>query len=197
MIGPEHGDVHISGHAKEASQSRKIDFLKTGKLINKTNIGLNAVSLAIETGKVAIVQGKEHSHLSMQNLNCICVPIVHNSAIKAYFNISFEQQHEFEWALPLIIKLAENISKIWTDDNSEGKDIIDSQFLDEYGLSLREKDVALLWYSNKSALFISQRLGIAEGTVRNIVKRIYLKLNINDRSTLIHMVNTWENRKQH
>ncbi|MNR53500.1 Transcriptional regulatory protein DegU [compost metagenome] len=54
--------------------------------------------------------------------------------------------------------------------------------LDKFKLTAREKEVASLWLSGKSALHISNTLGISEGSVRNVVKSIYIKMNVNDRS---------------
>ncbi|CQR58567.1 helix-turn-helix transcriptional regulator [Paenibacillus riograndensis] len=54
--------------------------------------------------------------------------------------------------------------------------------LDNYKLTGREKEVALLWFSDKSALHISNTLGISEGSVRYVVKSIYIKMNVSDRS---------------
>jgi DNA-binding NarL/FixJ family response regulator len=42
-----------------------------------------------------------------------------------------------------------------------------------------------LWLSQKGALHISGELGISEGTVRNIVKNIYTKLQVNERKQFV------------
>ena len=53
-------------------------------------------------------------------------------------------------------------------------EIVDKQF-QMYKLTPREREVAYAWLSNQSALQISNNMGISEGTVRNMLKKVYAK----------------------
>ncbi|WP_420849594.1 helix-turn-helix transcriptional regulator [Paenibacillus montanisoli] len=65
------------------------------------------------------------------------------------------------------------------------------QAFDKYGLSNREKQAAYGWLMNYSALRIANEMGITEGTVRNLIKRIYAKTKISDKgqfiTTFVHL----------
>lgn len=162
--------------------------LKPGVSLNKRHAGMNAVSQSMDTGYIEIVQGEDHSSPPFKHLNCICSPLFYNNRIVAYVDFSFEQSQEvqLELAKPLIFKMAENIIRHGLPQGMSNTETISHELLHEHGLSPREKEVAVLWYTNKSALFISQQLGITEGTVRNVVKRIYTKMDVRDRGALIH-----------
>ncbi|WP_310830441.1 helix-turn-helix transcriptional regulator [Paenibacillus pedocola] len=90
-----------------------------------------------------------------------------------------EQQIEF--AIPFVQQLAENVTDKWMNQNIDLQKYRLDMIFGEYKLTAREKDVASLWLSEKSALHISSELGISEGSVRNVVKSIYFKMNVNDR----------------
>lgn len=180
-----------SATAPAALQSQHLQ-LKRGVRLDRDHAGVNAISLAMETGKVSLVRGNEHSSGLLQHLNCICVPLIRGNIAEAYIDVSFERDREPEWALPLIVKLADSIAAAWKANDPEQAEAARLHFFDEHRLSGREREVAALWYLNKSALFIAQELGITEGTVRNVLKKIYVKLSIGDRSALIHKLNTWD-----
>ncbi len=52
-------------------------------------------------------------------------------------------------------------------------------------LSLREREVAVLWTSGKSSGEIGPRLGISRGTVRSHIKKVYAVLQVHNRAELI------------
>jgi DNA-binding CsgD family transcriptional regulator len=51
----------------------------------------------------------------------------------------------------------------------------------EYGLSPREREIAYFWALNMGGLQIAARLGIAESTVRSVIKNIYRKTGVSDK----------------
>ncbi|AWV36066.1 helix-turn-helix transcriptional regulator [Paenibacillus odorifer] len=53
---------------------------------------------------------------------------------------------------------------------------------------LLEREVAYHWSLRRGALQISNDLNVKEGTVRNIVKSIYSKMNISERWELIEIL---------
>lgn len=101
--------------------------------------------------------------------------------IQGYIDISFYKGQQIELAIPLIQQIAENVSCKWMLSNPELQLLKLEMSFDEYSLTGREKDVAQMWLSEKSALFISNGLGISEGTVRNVIKSIYNKMKVTDR----------------
>lgn len=152
-----------------------------GVNLGKSVSGLNAVSLSMEMNCMGIVRGEEHTDPAFENWNCVCAPLFVDGSIQGYVDISFGVEQQIEFAIPFVQQLAENVTDKWMNQNIDlQKYRLDMSF-GEYKLTAREKDVASLWLSEKSALHISSELGISEGSVRNVVKSIYFKMNVNDR----------------
>lgn len=147
----------------------------------KSVSGLNAVSLSMEMNCMGVVRGEEHTDPAFKSWNCVCAPLVVEGSIQGYVDISFGLEQQIEFAIPFLQQIAENVTDKWMNKNTNlQKCRLDKSF-GVYKLTAREKDVASLWLSEKSALHISSELGISEGSVRNVVKSIYLKMNVNDR----------------
>lgn len=66
-----------------------------------------------------------------------------------------------------------------------------SQRLEAAGLSPRQVDVALQLAEGGTNRALAQRLGIAEGTLRKHLERIYRALEVNDRATAIARIRGW------
>ncbi|KGE20457.1 helix-turn-helix transcriptional regulator [Paenibacillus wynnii] len=155
--------------------------LGVGICLSKACSGMNAVSLAMEMNSIGVVRGKEHLDSNFDDWNCVCAPLQLEGTIRGYVDISFNRGQQIEFAIPFIKQIAENVTQKWMDNNSEVQQSRLEAVFHDYKLTAREKDVAHLWLQEKSALHISNTLGISEGTVRNIVKNIYTKMNVNER----------------
>lgn len=53
--------------------------------------------------------------------------------------------------------------------------------LNGFKLAPREKEVARLWLENRSVLYIASKYNITEGTVRNVIKKVYRKVGVQDK----------------
>ena len=65
-------------------------------------------------------------------------------------------------------------------------------FREEFDLSERETEVALLIAQGRSKAYIADALCLSENTVRTHSKRIYVKLDIHKRQELIALVESFE-----
>lgn len=156
--------------------------LSAGINLSKRYSGLNAVSLAMEMNLIGVVRGEEHTDAAFQSWNCVCAPLILDGGTHGYVDISFDSKQQIDFAIPFVQQLADNVAyKRMVNNESLQKFRRDTVF-GEYRLTAREKEVAALWLADKSALHISSALGISEGSVRNVVKSIYIKMNVNDRS---------------
>jgi len=168
----------------------KIDHfgIRNGTNLSKQFSGVNAVSLAMEVKSIAVVRGKEHSNPMFKEWNCVCAPIMINGLICGYIDISFEAERQLGFSILFIKQLSE---KIVLKLKEKSPKLIEHRFqekCDSYRLSPREREVAYHWSLRKGALQISNDLNVKEGTVRNIVKSIYSKLNISERWELIEIL---------
>lgn len=159
--------------------------LYIGANVSRTVAGLNAVSLSMETKGVTVVSGEEHTLKMFRSWNCVCVPIRINRIIYGYLDASFNYKFDVRFAVPLVVKLAMNVTANW-ECNSPflQRESLLNRF-NKYKLSPREKEVAYYWYRKKGAFHISNKLGVTEGTIRNFVKSIYSKMNVGDRDEFI------------
>lgn len=172
-------DIHLSSPAIKEELDKA--GLAVGTSLAKHSLGLNAVSLAAEINSIAVVKGKEHTSPLFSDWNCVCSPLYSEGDTQGYVDISFYKEQQIELAIPLMLQIAENVSGKWMKSNPELQLFKLQLVLDEYSLTGREKDVAQMWLAEKSALYISNELGISEGTVRNVIKSIYNKINVSDR----------------
>lgn len=155
--------------------------LAIGVSLAKQYSGLNAVSLSMEMNCIGVVRGEEHSDSMFKDWNCVSAPLYLDGAVHGYVDISFNRGQQIEFAIPFVQQIAENVTNKWMNgDLGLQKHRLETS-LNDYKLTVREKEVAYLWLMEKSALHVSTELGISEGTVRNMIKNIYVKLNVSDR----------------
>jgi DNA-binding CsgD family transcriptional regulator len=154
--------------------------LGLGMNLSKYFFGMNAISLAMDMGCIGIVRGVEHTMPIFQHWNSVCSPIFGDGAVQGYISISVPVERQVEFAVPFLQQLSAKLSV-----NKEIARTDHTEEFRQFNLSPREREVAHGWFLRKSALYISCELGIKEGTVRNIVKNIYSKMNVGDRSQFI------------
>jgi transcriptional regulator of acetoin/glycerol metabolism len=143
--------------------------------------GINAISLAMELKKTAVLKGKEHTLELFSEWNCICQPIICGGEIVGFLDMSFSVEENYKLGIPLLKQIVSRIEEKYVELSPDMKQQVVYQRFDLYGLAAREKEVGYLWLQNKSVLCIAGCLGITEGTVRNVIKRIYKKTKVNDK----------------
>jgi DNA-binding CsgD family transcriptional regulator len=171
------------------SIQEKLDHfgIKGGTNLSKQFSGLNAVSLAMEVKSIAVVRGCEHNMSMFKEWNCVCAPIKVDGVICGFIDISFEAHRPIGFSILFIKQLSE---KIVFKLKERSPKLMEYRFQEKcnlYGLSPREREVAYHWSLKKGALQISYDLNVKEGTVRNIVKNIYSKMNVSERGELIEI----------
>lgn len=147
--------------------------------------GINAISVAMEVKRVTAVIGEEHSLRLFFNWSCVCSPIFFGSKIIGYLNLSFSKSVCISFAVPFVAKIVEQIENKYVAIPKDSKNEHIIEMFENYGLTNREKEVALGWLLNGSTLYISQLLGISEETVRTVIKKIYAKTGVRDKSQFI------------
>ncbi|GFN31578.1 hypothetical protein PCURB6_18380 [Paenibacillus curdlanolyticus] len=82
-----------------------------GLRMEKKVLGLNAVSLAMETGRAVVVRGEEHTINLFALWNCVCCPVRagQTGPIVGYLDISFDVMHEPGFVVPLLTHVASKI----------------------------------------------------------------------------------------
>ncbi|AIQ65824.1 hypothetical protein PSTEL_24665 [Paenibacillus stellifer] len=162
----------------------RVSGLEVGYNLAKGSCGLNAVSLSMEKNGIGVVRGDEHTLPIFRNWNCVSAPLEWNGDIRGYIDLSFESDCRVEFAIPFVKLLSLNAaSRLMVEErvlHERRKEHLEPLF-EEFRLSPREKEIAQAWMARKSALYIANELGIAEGTVRNMVRSIYTKMNVGDR----------------
>ncbi len=163
--------------------------ISIGKSLALRNAGITAVSRAIENNGMERVCGCEQSRPALQNWNCVSAPVCYQGRTLGFVNLSFQKDHSAEFAAPLLHLLCSNVSRHCEQISVSPETYSALSHLEKHwtslGLSPRELQAARLWFSQKSALYIASELGIKEGTVRNMIQRIYTKTNVSDRSSFI------------
>jgi transcriptional regulator of acetoin/glycerol metabolism len=175
--------VVLSVHAWEqlVEDLDRDNNLGVGTSFAMEHAGVNAISLSMEAMESVYIRGSEHDLEIFSNWNCLCGPIRIGEEIIGYLDMSFAESEDlilagsmFEHILRNICVDLENLCL------KVKKDQIYDKF-DTYKLTPREKEVGYSWLMNHSTLRMAEELGIAEGTVRNMLKKVYLKTGVNDK----------------
>ncbi|OMF13778.1 hypothetical protein BK131_14015 [Paenibacillus amylolyticus] len=145
--------------------------------------GINAISIALETGQNVFLKGDEHQLLIFKDWLCLCCPIKVQGDIIAYMNFSRSTPFIYDSIFALVSSIVSSIELELEKELSNNQRV--QALFNTYCFTNRECEVAALWLQNKGALFISEQLGITEGTVRNFVKKIYTKCTVNDRGSFM------------
>jgi transcriptional regulator of acetoin/glycerol metabolism len=149
------------------------------------NLGINGVSMAMERQSIVVVRGAEHDIKLFTDWTCLCIPIRAHGQIRGYLDLSFHHDYDVEFAVPLLYEIVGKIEKRLMDDSQKQNKVQLSEVFNRFGLTNREKEAASGWLQNHSALRIAADMGITEGTVRNLIKSVYRKTNVNDKGNFI------------
>ncbi|UOF90073.1 LuxR C-terminal-related transcriptional regulator [Fodinisporobacter ferrooxydans] len=144
--------------------------------------GINGISLAMQLHSTVVVQGVQHTMRFFKDWNCICSPVrTIDEEIIGYIDLSFSTDVDVTFAVPLLKKMIEKLErKLKKSRESINKEAAYLLFK-PYNLSNREREVAFGWLQNKSVLQMAHLMGITEGTVRNMLKKVYAKTGVRDK----------------
>lgn len=149
-----------------------------GSLFSIKNAGLNAISIAIELENWVFLSGAEHDFQLFKEWNCFCSPIRQNGNTMGYLDMSFSVRDDHLLMASLFTTTLRGIeAELGACDQ---RNSICERF-QSYQLSPRETEIGYMWLNNYSALRIASELGIAEGTVRNVIKKVYRKTEVCDK----------------
>jgi transcriptional regulator of acetoin/glycerol metabolism len=165
--------------------------LREGVHFSLGHLGINGISMAIERQTVVVVRGQEHDVELFQALNCLCIPIRTNGKSVAYLDMSFSHQHNIEFAIPILLRIVERIERRLGVDVSEGSKTRLFGAFERFKLTPREMEAAYGWLRGSSALRIAEEMGITEGSVRNLIKKVYAKTKQRDKGQFIQAFIQW------
>jgi len=150
-----------------------------GTSFAKEHAGINAVSLAVETGQLAAVCGEEHTLLMFHDWISVCFPVRVGGEPAGYVGLCADEQESLERFVAFMESLSANVQyKLKKDEHAKR---VERHSFDQFHLTEREKQIAGFWLQNWSTMRIAHHLGISEGTVRTMLKKIYAKLKVNDK----------------
>ncbi|NOV00338.1 helix-turn-helix transcriptional regulator [Paenibacillus planticolens] len=172
--------IHVEG-AEPILDALKRSQIVPGCSFALDSAGINGISLAMHLGCAAVVEGANHSLQMFSDWTCICHPIKVNDQIVGYLDLTMREGIEVSFASVLVERLVDTISeKLNLSDPEVKKESLTKQF-EVYKLTSREKEVAHAWLGNQSVLQIACNMGITEGTVRNMLKKVYSKTQVRDK----------------
>lgn len=156
--------------------------LGKGSVFTVQNAGLNAISMSIELKDLVFLSGAEHDFKLFKEWNCFCSPVRQNGEIIGYLDMSFSAKDDHILMSALFSFTLKSIEE--EIGEYDQRKLIYDRF-QNYRLSPREKEIGYMWINNCSALRIASELGITEGTVRNVIKKIYSKTKVGDKGQFI------------
>lgn len=158
-----------------------INNIGVGTSFAMGHAGLNAISMAIELMKCIFTRGVEHDLEIFSTWNCLCSTVRVGEEIIGYLDMSFAETEDLILAGSMFEHLLRSIcGKLLDLCPGVKREHIYNQF-NIHKLSQREKEVGYYWLMNHSTLRMAEEMGIAEGTVRNVLKKIYIKTRVNDK----------------
>ncbi|GAA0137427.1 hypothetical protein YSY43_42680 [Paenibacillus sp. YSY-4.3] len=172
LSGPEHVIASLKEHN-----------VRVGSLFDIKHAGINALSVTMETSRIAVIRGEEHHLKLFAGWSCICAPIHINGEIKGYLDMSLSVNEDITYVIPLLQQLIDRVKGRWPDPELRKQAIYHA--FDQCGLTKREKEIGYLWMHNHSVGQIAKMLYIAPGTVKNTLKNVYKKANVRDKGEFI------------
>lgn len=173
--------IHFIGQAEMLEKLRGYN-VGLGTPFAFEQAGINGISLAMRMQSTVVVQGAQHTMRLCKDWTCICSPVRIFDEIYGYIDLSFGTDVDVTFAVPLLKKTIEELeSKLKKSRQSMSRETAAYLLFEPYKLSNREKEVAFGWLQNKSALQMAHTMGITEGTVRNMLKKVYAKTGVSDK----------------
>jgi DNA-binding CsgD family transcriptional regulator len=177
----------LSVLGSESLQAELGQFGIPGTSFVMQHMGINGVSMAIQTGKPSVVVGKEHSVEAFSHWTCVCQPAIVKGKIVGYMDLSLYAEEDYVWALTVLGKVAfDVVRKIEVQTPPVTKEIV-AWRMTELGFTPRELEVSVRWLNNQGILGIASDLRLSEGTVRNYIKSAYRKAGVGDKGRFIRL----------
>ncbi len=153
--------------------------VRAGTSFALTEAGINAISLSMKLKDRVYLKGEEHCLRIFQGWSCICSPVRYRGQIVGYIDFSFSAQESCSHAMILLMRTVSVVEQRMRsrDDRNDRLEC----YMNDFKLAPREKEVAKLWLENRSVLFIASKCNITEGTVRNVIKKVYRKVGVQDK----------------
>ncbi|WP_168119628.1 helix-turn-helix transcriptional regulator [Paenibacillus sp. HB172176] len=173
--------LSIFGRDKLVEQMNEMHNVRGGTIFSLEQTGINAITVARMTKEWVYVSGREHDLEMFSSWSCFCSPVYHNGKIIAYLDMSLSDENDPMLAagyFGLVLQGIERDLKRSCPENRKKE--IYKQF-EPFNLTPREKEVGYFWLINQGALQIGMQLGITEGTVRNVIKKVYAKTKVSDK----------------
>jgi DNA-binding NarL/FixJ family response regulator len=148
-----------------------------GVSLDVNHAGINAASLCLQTKKLSVVKGNEHTLDKFSNCYCLCAPIFNQESIVGMLDLTFDISYQTNFAIPLLVQAIQGIEQQLKPHLKVGQQKIFSDF-DQYKLTPREKQIGYDWLENKTVQYISAKYKISDLTVRTFIKRIYNKVDV-------------------
>lgn len=163
---------------------QKIGLIE-GVHLGMNRLGINGVSLAMEQQTIVAVRGEDHDMALFWPFNCLCIPIRAKNCTAGYLDLTFSRRYEIEFAIPILLQIVDKIElRLNGDPSDEGKERLFKLFC-QYNLTPREQEAAYGWLRNHSVMRIAGEMNISEGTVRNMIKKVYAKTKTSDKGQFI------------
>lgn len=141
--------------------------------------GLNAVSVCMQTNRPVIVRAAEH-HLKMfGGWTCLCAPVCAEGRTVGYLDMSFGAEVDIAFADLLLRQTVRRIEEELKDHCPAQHRLKVYELFAQFNLTPREKEVGYRWLINQTTVQIAAELFITEGTVRNMIKKVYAKVGVN------------------
>jgi len=157
--------------------------MRAGTSLSLTDAGINAISLSMLTGERIYLKGEEHDLRLFHDWACLCSPIIVDEEMVGYIDFSFYVEESPCHAMMILARLVEVLQRQHHSQEESTSSLDDA--MASYRFSPRELEVARMWLDNRSALYIAATLGIAEGTARNFVKKVYRKMSVQNKGEFI------------
>jgi transcriptional regulator of acetoin/glycerol metabolism len=181
VVTNEEGIVlHLEGEDQVIQNLEKVN-ISPGSSFAWEYSGLNGISLSMKTGALVVVEDTEHTLQMFAGWTCVCLPIKLKNKTLGYLDISMKCGIDVSFAAVLLGRAAHAISTGINKLCPEIKKAHIYKLLEQYQLTPREKEVGYGWLHNQSTLQMSMSMGITEGTVRNMLKKVYYKTGVCDK----------------
>ncbi|MZQ80570.1 hypothetical protein GQF01_00145 [Paenibacillus sp. 5J-6] len=155
-----------------------------GVSLSMKHAGINPYSVSKELNATSVIVGKENTLKLFHQFTAICTPLRVADEVIAYIGLVIQIDDDIDFAVALLEQYAKTLQDKQVDV-SEDKLIRLNRLFEEYSLTKREREVAILWLQNQPTSLISFSLCITEGTVWNMIKKIYRKTNVRGKVELV------------
>ncbi|MEK5420120.1 hypothetical protein BSK49_07595 [Paenibacillus odorifer] len=179
--------LQLFASSKQLNQLKE-HYIAPGTHFAMKDLGINAISIAMESGSTTVVKGEEHSLELFFSWSSICTPIQSEGKVLGYLNMSFDSVEDVIFAVLLVEKIVRNIEERldWMNPIAQKKRI--NRNFEDFHLTNKEKEVAYCWLEGHSRSAIAQMLTISQETVRFHVKHIYEKVGVNHQVEFVKKV---------